>query len=227
MIGTPIPGLNGRLRDFAKAVPKSHATFSWTPLETANKVGGLSESLPSSRVDGETGSALVANMWTLVLTGSSLPPDAKVAAVWRAAIPRLFLGAVAGPADLSCLTPYRGWRDRRALAAVPFSRPEPSLQSIERIYVQRPSMIQVCFQAVRKKGPTRAPDLARPKRWRDRANQVSTRQAEHWTAHIEDCQRQLVPRIFGRGPGREPWRSLWLRPTVLRDVTQQICVNAR
>jgi len=190
-----------------------------TPLETAIKSAGLSDVFAIVQGDGETGSALVAHVDAVCFTGS-VATGRKVAAGCAARLIPAFL-ELGGKDPLIVLSDADIEHATDAALRGSILATGQACQSIERIYVQRPLYDQFVSRLCEKADAVRLT-------WPDPNDGeigpiIFDKQAETLTAHIEDA-RDNGARILTGGRVENHGGGLWLRPTVLADVTHNMLV---
>ncbi|MEO0981062.1 MAG: aldehyde dehydrogenase family protein [Pseudomonadota bacterium] len=189
------------------------------PVERAIAAAGLSDVLGFAQGDGATGAALIETVDAVCFTGS-VPTGRRVAAAAAARMIPAFLELggkdpliVLAGADLECATDA-------ALRGSALSTGQ-ACQSIERIYVQRPLHEPFLARLVQKAEAARLnwPDITQG----EIGPIIYDRQAETLAAHIDDAVAKGA-RLLTGGEIERHGGGLWLRPTVLADVTHDMAV---
>ena len=189
------------------------------PLDQAIAEAGLADLLALAPGDGETGAALVEAVDAACFTGS-VPTGRKVAAACAARLIPAFLELggkdpliVAASADLDQAT-------NAALRGSVLSTGQ-ACQSIERIYADQAIYDQFTEQLAGKASAVRLnwPDITQG----ELGPVIFDRQADILKAHIEDALAKGARLLCG-GEIEHHGGGLWLRPTVLANVTHEMAV---
>lgn len=189
------------------------------PLEQAIAEAGLTDLLAMAPGDGETGAALIEAVDAVCFTGS-VPTGRKVAEACAARLIPAFLELggkdpliVTASADLNQATDA-------ALRGSVLSTGQ-ACQSIERIYVDQTIYGQFTEQLAEKARAVRLnwPDITQG----ELGPVIFNRQADILKAHIEDALTKGARLLCG-GKIEHHGGGLWLRPTVLADVTHEMAV---
>lgn len=189
------------------------------PLEQAIAEAGLADLLALAPGDGETGAALIEAVDAACFTGS-VPTGRKVAAACAARLIPAFLELggkdpliVTASADLDQAT-------NAALRGSVLSTGQ-ACQSIERIYVDQTIYDQFTERLAGKALAVRLnwPDITQG----ELGPLIFDRQADILKAHIEDALAKGARLLCG-GEIEHHGGGLWLRPTVLADVTHEMAV---
>lgn len=189
------------------------------PFVRAIEAAGLSDVLAVVQGDGGTGAALIESVDAVCFTGS-VATGRKVAAGAAARMIPAFLElggkdplVVLDDADVEQATDA-------ALRGSALSTGQ-ACQSIERIYVQEPLLERFTQRLVEKAGAARLnwPDITVG----EIGPIIFDKQAAILDAHIEDA-RQKGAHVLTGGEIETHGGGLWLRPTVIADVTQDMKV---
>lgn len=189
------------------------------PLQKAVKDAGLDDVLAFAPGDGQTGAALIESVDAVCFTGS-VPTGRKVAAACAARLIPAFLELggkdpliVTASADLDQATDA-------ALRGSVVSTGQ-ACQSIERIYVDQSMYAQFTEMLAEKAKAVRLnwPDIAEG----EIGPIIFDKQADILKAHIDDAIAKGA-RVLSGGEIEHHGGGLWLRPTVLADVTHDMAV---
>ncbi len=189
------------------------------PFLSAIEAAGLSDVLTIVQGDGATGAALIESVDAVCFTGS-VATGRKVAAGAAARMIPAFL-ELGGKDPLIVLADADVEQATNAALRGSVLSTGQACQSIERIYVQQPLLERFLQRLVEKAGAARLnwPDITVG----EIGPIIFDRQAAILEDHITDA-RNNGARVLTGGEIETHGGGLWLRPTVIADVTQDMKV---